>query len=246
MARPKQNSRTEEQKSSSRTPHTGPEDIANPVMPVQAERAPTGPDKSEIPGLILYTDKGYITESEIYSLCNRYIDMLPVKDSIYKNPNVFIGLLKYIYNNSLKKYIKYNNCNYDYDVLDTIFNDIYIPLCAIYMIPITIELFCIFTGIEEKTIYNIYIGINNSMYDHFSSNIHTVSIIRKWYEVTENATAAHVIASNSIGGIFYLKSKRHWSEVSNIHITATNDAPALDLEQIDALTAQDTPPQLPG
>ena len=244
MAR-KQKSRTEEQQSSSRTPQAVPEDINRTAMPVHEETAPTAPDTPNIPGLILYTSNGYITEQDIQSLCDEYIDRLPNdNNNIYKDPLRFTGLLLYIYRKLLYKYIILVNGIYDYSILDKIFTDIYMPLSYTYGVLPTIEGFTAFIQVDRNVIYEIYTG--NTIARGYTVNINNYYIVKKWYDTLEAAAATFVTMANSIGTMFYLKARKGWSETANIHITATNDAPALDLEQIDALTAQDTPPQLPG
>ena len=68
-----------------------------------------------------------IYQSDIDLYCQEYIDNLPDEQLIYKTPT-FTGLLEYLYRKVIKNVVIKDYSGYDYNLLDNIFYNIYIPL----------------------------------------------------------------------------------------------------------------------
>ena len=93
-----------------------------------------------IDNVILEYNDIVITEYELEKHINQYIETLNNPDDIYKLHRTFNGLLLYLYKH-LIRYVLPNNYNNDYELLDTIFTDIYIPLCYLYKLYLRIYIY---------------------------------------------------------------------------------------------------------
>jgi len=197
---------------------------------------------------VLLSDSGIeVYQSDIDILTEEYIATLPDETMIYKSA-CFNGLLLYIYNNKLKHIIdivkqnkgikQYNN---DYELLDSIFFGIYLPLTCKYNIVPTILSFSCFVHISNVFLSEIKNGIHR---DGSKVKPETSETAKKWYQVCESALADKAFNDNGIGAIFGLKSNYSWRETSP-------EPPQLDIiqqstpEEISARYQDAKRPELP-
>lgn len=185
---------------------------------------------------------------EIELLCDEYISTLPDDDYIYKNPMSFNGLLYYIYRNKLKPILDdskiKNNKRNDYNLLNTIFFDIYKPLCFKFGYPIRILEFCT----QLVNISNSHItDIKNGYYrtSGCKVNPNTTQIIKKWYEESENSIQSSLMTSHSIPMMFLLKSKFGYRENDSIQLIHTDANSMPDVMEIQNRYGNIEKPKLP-
>ena len=211
------------------------------------EAAAHTPAAPIVEGIIINSAKGIITEADIQRYEEEYISSLYNPDMIYKNSSCFIGLLLYISKQiKFDDYIYNNQKQLDYVILNNIFLVLFLPLYNKYGFVPTVNTFCLLVNIDFTTVYRIYAGYEKKYLGN-NSNIGADSIIKNWFNICEGAVADKVIQHNGIGGMFYLKARHGWSENNSIRIEhAATPAGGLSIDQLDALTAEENAPQLPG
>lgn len=171
-----------------------------------------------------------IYQTDIDETIEDYISLLPNKDMILK-PSCFHGLLEYIYKRYLKGIIKTDNGLYnDYNILNNIFYNIYVPLCYRFNISPTIISFCAnMVHIDYSYIRDIKDGKKRNEYN-IKQNI--VNIIKGWYNISESTLLQKTIDSNSIGSIFVLKSMYQYSDNQPIQIEYKNTESHKSIDEI--------------
>jgi hypothetical protein len=205
-------------------PETGP-------GPAKIERF----GNTEIDDIIVKSSEGkYITKTEIQNSIDRYIKSLYNPDDIFNNkPMIFNGLLEYIYRHNIKPIIP-NTYNYDWQLLDNVFENIYINLCYTFSY---IPMVTIFTNhlvhIDIKYIYNIKDGIR--VMDDNKVNPNIVRYIQKWISICNGDLFTHIAQTNSIGSIFIAKVKGFSDQPQQISVNINADVPKLDLKQIASI-----------
>ena len=160
-----------------------------------------------------------IYRNEIDILCDNYIHSLPDENMIYKS-TVFSGMLNYLYRNKIKyiieQYRKDNNLNdyyNNYDLLDVIFNNIYIDICTRFNIVPSIIQFSVFVNVDNGTLSDIKSGV----YRDNGSKVNPINCqtVKKWYATCESMLLSKATNENSIGSIFALKSNFGYVEKGN-------------------------------
>lgn len=167
---------------------------------------------------VIISDSGIeIFQSDIDILVNEYISTLPDETMIYKSMT-FKGLLLYIYTHKLKYVIEsiknnkqINDSNIDYSLMDSIFENIYLPLCYKFFIVPTVLSFSVFVGISNTYLTEVSSGTyrNGSKVKHENT-----ATVKKWYAVCESALADKAFNDNGIGAIFGLKANYQWTETA--------------------------------
>ena len=153
--------------------------------------------------IIEYNGK-LIFQNDIDLLIEKYIELLPNRDNIYKVSG-FSGLLDYIYKNKLRTFYNRNSNYIDYKCLDLVFNNIYIPLCRLFDKAPKIITFCsCLAKIDNNNLSDVKNGITSK--GHSRITISDTLIVKKWYEICESSLTEKAIEENSIGAIFGLKS----------------------------------------
>lgn len=176
-----------------------------------------------------------IYKTDIDILCDEYINSLSNPDMIYKSA-VFNGLLDYIYKHSLKDILG-NKVKNDYQLLNNIFYNIYLPICYKYNKTPTILQFSVLADIDNTTLSDIKSGIYRT--DGTRVNQTTSQIVKKWYSVCESALLGKAIDESSIGGMFALKACYGYRD--NVIVTETPQQFAIETpEQIAARHKQNT------
>lgn len=167
---------------------------------------------------VIISDSGIeIFQSDIDVLVNEYISTLPDETMIYKSMT-FKGLLLYIYTHKLKYVIEsiknnkqMNDSSIDYSLMDSIFENIYLPLCYKFFIVPTVLSFSVFVGISNTYLTEVSSGTYRNGSKVKPENTATV---KKWYAVCESALADKAFNDNGIGAIFGLKANYQWTETA--------------------------------
>lgn len=174
-------------------------------------------DAIDINGEIIYF-------SDVLDICDNYINMLQDETAINKSA-AFNGLLLYLKSdskiNKIINNIKSENGRIDYNALDIIFKNIYLPVCYRYLKTPTILQFCIFTGINNGFISQVRNG--NYYNNNYSVNKVNSEIVKTWFEICESALYGKALEENSIAAIFGLKAAHGWKEANELTITARID-----------------------
>ena len=184
-----------------------------------------------------------IYEDKIYYYADEYINNLPDPESIYNNPSLFTGMIKYIYKFLFKpgkkdKVLSNSNSNLDLsdiELLDNIWG-IYTELCYKYSKRPTILNFSLMIGIDNTTILSWKDGEYRSGGEGASSE--RSRTVKKWYSECESSLVDGATERNSVGCIFALKANYGYTETpQRIEITGAN-APALSQEDIRQIADQ--------
>lgn len=155
-----------------------------------------------------------IYQSDIDILCDEYMSMLSSEEAIHKTYG-FTGLLEYLYKRCICNIVTKNGRGYDYHVLDNVFYNVYIPLCAKYSMPPSIIQFCTLVKIDSSYMSEVKRGV----YDGGAkvSNDNTLAV-KKWYDTCEAGLLSRAVGDNSIGAIFALKANYGYKETSAITV----------------------------
>ena len=180
-----------------------------------------------------------IYSSDIDLLTEEYIQTLDNPEMIYKSL-VFSGLLEHIYKRLLSNILPDNNKPNDYDLLNTVFYEIYIKLCYKFNINPSILGFSVFCHIDNTNLTDIKNGVYRT--DGSKVNPKTSQLVRKWYTVCESGLYGKVASENSIGAIFLLKAGFNYSDTQTININTNND---LQHETAEQIAARHSGAQLP-
>lgn len=169
--------------------------------------------------ILISKDDIVIYESDIEYIVDEYKNKLDDPNLIYKT-SCFHGLLLYIYNRYLKNIVrKDNNYNYDYETLDSIYYNIYLPLCSKYNITPTVIQFSCLCHIDIALLSDIQDG---KLRNIKNVNSRTTEIVRGWYKNSEGTILGKAIDSNSVGSIFALKSIYKYNDSQPIQIEYNN------------------------
>lgn len=186
----------------------------------------------------IVTQYGDITiySDDIAVLCEQYINSLPNPDNIYKS-NTFKGLLDYIYRHYLKDIdiTSKDKANaHNYQLLDKLFFDLYLPLVYKYNNSPSVLGFCTMCHISAEHISSVANGLYR---DGSRVNSQNSQIVKKWYQVTESSLFDKAVNESSVGSIFLLKSKFSYRETAPL-IEVSNVEQIDSPEQIAARHAQ--------
>jgi len=189
--------------------------------------------------LVRYNDI-VITEDELGNCINRYISTLHEPDDIYKNHRSFNGMLLYLYKH-LIVYILPSDYFNNYELLNDIFMNIYIPLCYMYNHIPQLSNYCILVNIRYSYLYNIKTGeyVNNGS---IVNNKHQ-DIIKNWLEICNSELVDEVIHKNSIGAMFLAKV-HGFREDNATNVNITVNQPMITETQLNSIALTGLP-QLP-
>lgn len=166
---------------------------------------------------LINIDSGNIViyDSDIQIIESEYIDSLIKPELIYKS-SCFMGLLNLIHERYLKDFIKVDN-RIDFNLCDSIFYKIYLPLCNKYNICPTVNAFVtILLRLNIDHIKDIKEGVYRSN-GTLVTKSHTM-IIKRWYSVTESALLGKTVDESSIGSMFGLKALYGYSDSNPIRL----------------------------
>lgn len=187
-------------------------------------------------------EKKILTRKELQSCVNMFLSTLKNPDDIYNNkPMLFNGLLEFIYRHKIK-YIIPDTIEYDWKLLDELFDNVYIYLCYIFgYVPFLTTFTSHLVKIDVKYIYNIKTGIRQT--DDRKVNPNTVRYIQKWLNICDTDLFNHVLQNNSVGGMFVAKVRGYSDQPQNISVSISAETPKIDLKQISTIAKTGiTPP----
>lgn len=184
--------------------------------------------------VLLTIDGSEVYKNDIDIMIDEYIETLPDSDLLYKS-SPFKGLLLYIYNQKLKYIIEMdkqnnNSKNNNYNLLNDIFYNIYLPLVYRYNLIPTILEFSVFVNIDNSHLTDVRNGFYRG--NGSKANPENTRIVKSWFNVCESALASKAFSENGIGAIFGLKSAHGWVEGKQ------------QIEIVNNLGAQLTPQQI--
>ena len=183
-----------------------------------------------------------IYQSDIDFYCQEYIDNLPDEQLIYKTPT-FTGLLEYLYRKVIKNVVIKDYTGYDYNLLDNIFYNIYIPLTAKYGFTPSIIQFCTLVKIDNSNLTDVKNGLRRK--DNTTVNKNSQQKVKKWYSTCESALFSRAVDTNSIGSIFALKSVYQYNDSQTIRIEQDTMPQHESAAEISAKYASATLPEKP-
>lgn len=216
---------------------------------------------------LIETKYADIYPADIERVEQNYIQSLPDPDSIY-NINAFIGLLFRLHREVIAPALKRPGTanpgrqGYDVQAMDSIFYNVFIPLIAKYRITPTIGLFMYLVGLTSAIIDNWKKNIDNTIYSDNDSDIdiHSttysdsvrvknnytkLTYYQKWNNYIEQWILGNVTNTNSIGGMFHLKTVYGYTEAQTIRIEAQETRPAINAAQLDRIAGEAAePPQI--
>lgn len=189
-----------------------------------------------------------VFQSDIDILVNEYISTLPDENMIYKNSS-FKGLLLYIYNRLIKNIIskdkEYRNNKYtnNYELLNDIFMNVYVPLSYRFNNCPTILEFCsCLVSIDNTTLSDIRAGVYRT--DGTKVKPSTSQTVKKWFQICESSLEGKAIGDNGIGSIFALKANYLWSDSPPVPTIADQTTQAT-AEQIQERYKDSKKPMIP-
>ena len=185
-----------------------------------------------------------VYENNIKYFAEEYIGDLPEgEDSIYNNPSLFTGMIKYIYKHLFKPgkrdKVLYNTNTVldtgDIDTIDDIWS-IYTELCYKYNKRPTLLNFSLLVGVSNDTFTTWEQGEYRGGGDGAGS-AHSRTV-KKWRKECESSLVDGATERNSVGCIFALKANYGYTETpQRIEITGAN-TPALSQEDIRQIADQ--------
>ena len=169
-------------------------------------RKSDGDEMQFVDDVLIDCERGVLTVSDIQNTIDEYMDSIRNPDDIYDNkPMIFNGLLELIYRRNIKRILP-NTYNYDYELLDDIFRNIYLYLCYMFNYVPNISTFCNhLVHIDMTNIYNIKTGFN--IVDGSKVNMRHIAICKNWDAICNGDLFGHIAQTGSVGGIFVAKVK---------------------------------------
>ena len=195
--------------------------------------------EDNITNVLVSTERGFITWSDIQYQIERYKTILPNPDLLYTKAITFQGLIRHIYATVIKPIMPIDTQRLDYDLLDKVFYNIYIPLCSVFGFQPNVILFVNITGIDYSAVTKL--GQGHSTNGGRNPNPEAVAHVQKWHQSCEAGLYSAVSDQSSIGSMFLLKSVYGYREEQTIRIETDSTAPTLDTKQISSGIQSDLP-----
>lgn len=151
-----------------------------------------------------------IYRSDIDILCSEYESQYSDLEERISKPMFFTGLIVYI-NRHLFQNITDRSYNNDYEGLNRLFYDCFLPICSKYNRTVTLQNFCIMTGISNDTLSQILSG---NYKDGSKVNPETFRTVKKWKDTAESALIDNGMSGNPVFSIFALKAGHGWRETT--------------------------------
>lgn len=201
-------------------------------------------DMAELDDILIDCKNGIITRSQLDIACEDYVKRLKSEEQIYKNSSTFQGLLNYVGNRLIKPLINTEHYkDYDFTLLNNIYNSIFIYLCNIYGYVSNIIMFCNMCNIDYDYISNIHTGNTSNM----RVNKYIYRVVKIWFRNNESLLVDKTVNHNSIGSMFMLKARYGYREQSELVVKSDIDTPKIDTSQLDSLADNNgIPAQLPN
>ena len=155
-----------------------------------------------------------VYQSEIDIVCKEYIDSLFNPEMISKS-SVFSGMLFEISKRIIKPFLEADKQNrnskqHNFELLNAVFYNIYIPVCNRFNICPSVLLFSVLCDISNEHLSDIRNGIYRSNKSVVTpANTQTV---KNWYAVCESMLLSKAVNESSIGSIFALKANYNYND----------------------------------
>lgn len=174
-----------------------------------------------------------VYENNIKYFAEEYISDLPEgEDSIYNNPSLFTGMIKYIYKHLFKNNPVNND---DIGLIDNIWG-IYADLCYRYNKRPTLLNFSLLVGINNDT-FNAWKNGEYRRGENGASSPHSRTV-KKWLSECESSLLDGATERNSVGCIFALKANYGYTETPQQIVITGAQAPALSQDEIRQIAEQ--------
>lgn len=191
------------------------------------------------PNIIISEHGIEIYRNEIAVICDEYIQSLPQPENITKSV-VFSGMLFELSNRIIKPFLsavktqkgisQYYN---DYDSLNSVFYNIYIPLCTQYGIIPSVLQFSVLCDIDNAILGDI----KNGVYRANGSKVNPANsqTVKKWFSTCESFLLTKATNESSIGSIFALKANYNYNDnlqkIEIVNSANSADTPAQIMEK---------------
>lgn len=192
--------------------------------------------------ILISTERGIVTQQDIDCLIDEYISTLYNPELLQKNVQCFNGLLDYIFRHKLNNIIG-NPKRYDITLLDTIFSNIYVPLCYMYGYTVNVLYYCILVHIDYDHITDIVHGVYRNNGNIVNKELQNV--IKKWFKAQEASLTGQAVQGNGVGAIFALKAMHQWQDTQTVQIQAAEPAQQLTVDELEQIAQQEQPPEEP-
>ena len=187
-------------------------------------------DENLIDDILVESKDGFVTSQDIENCITEFENSIPDKSVLYVNGHKsFNLLLMYIYKHCLKPLIHNGEFNYDYELLDNIFNNIYIPLTYKYNRIASVNNFCILVNMNYELFFDIKTGTYRAN-DGIVNNKHC-QILKKWIAICNGELIDNVTHTGNIGAMFIAKTRGFREEPQTVVMIDTH-APRIDAKQI--------------
>jgi hypothetical protein len=191
---------------------------------------------TEMDEILIDCKQGIITQKDIERSIEEYTNSLPDPNVLYINGHKsFNNLLLYIYRHNIKSILP-DTYRHDYNLLDDIFNYIYIPLTYRYNRICSINNFCTLVNIDYSLFYDIKNGEYRSTNDNVSLN--TSQIIKKWINICNGELLDNFMHTGNVGGIFVAKTRGFTDTPQTAPQITVNLIPNIDAKQLTAIAAE--------
>lgn len=190
---------------------------------------------TEMDEILIDCKQGIITQKDIERSIEEYTSSLPDPEVLYINGHKsFNNLLLYIYRHNIKSILP-NTYRHDYNLLDDIFKNIYIPLTYRYNRIASINNYCLLVNIDYSLFYDIKNGEYRSTNDNVSLN--TSQIIKNWISMCNGELIDNVMHTGNVGGIFVAKTRGFTDTPQSAPAITVNFTPNIDEKQLKTIAA---------
>lgn len=208
-------------------------------------------DKTLYTGMVekplLKTDKGVIYQSELYRIEQEYTDNLPDPSIVNKSIG-FIGLLEYVYSHLLYDIgLKHDNGTYNIQIIDAVFDKVFIPLCARHNIVPTVIQFTNMCKIAHRNVVCIHTTGTDT--NGKAVSFDTIQTVEKWFNSCESGLTNKVSNENGVGAMFLLKAQYGYVEQQHVVIDTTSNttedsSSIIERHRMDTLKLPEKPKEI--
>lgn len=194
---------------------------------------------------LITCNSGVITNTQIEKIITEYESSLrdPALLETGKNIGLFNGLLRAINNSLIKPLFKDNKGRIDYELMDSIFSYIYIPLCYKYShIPSIHNFLYHLIPIDISYAYDIKNGIDRHSGNKLNSS--NTDLFIKWDRICDSDLLDYIVHTSSIGGIFRAKTKGYREE-QTVYLSPVQNMAKIGEKELQEVAEKEDAPTLP-
>ena len=200
---------------------------------------------SVLDNALITCKNGVITSAEIEGIIAQYESSLKDPNLLEtgKNVGLFNGLLRIINNTLIKPLFKDDKGRIDYELMDSIFSYIYIPLCYRYShIPSIHNFLYHLIPIDISYAYDIKNGIDRHTGNKVNSSY--TAFLVKWDRICDSDLLDYIVHTSSIGGIFRAKTKGYREE-QTVYLAPIQNTAKIGEKELQEIAEKDDAPTLP-